>query len=70
MISFKVACNKLIVETISRPAHTEARLTDMLTFKEACNPPGKMVVLTTGSGGPRGYMGVWNGPRCNKNFPK
>ena len=54
MLSFNVACNPLIVETRTRPANTEVRAAEMLSFKVACNTPGKMVEAISGSGGPWG----------------
>ena len=54
----------------TRPYHTEAGATDMLSFNVACDPPGNMVAAIAGSRGPRGYMGRWNGPRYKVNFPE
>ena len=70
MLSFKMACNPSIVDTRTRPAHTEARATDMLSLKVAFNPPRKMLAEISGSGYLWGYMVGWNGPRCSVNFPE
>ena len=54
ILSLKVAFNPSIVETRTRPDHTDAGSMDMLSFKVAYNTPGKMAVVIVVSGGPWG----------------